>query len=276
MQSREVFKYIVGSIFIVIGALIFIGTFLPIGSGLIDYGLFGFSLSGGYGFGLSNITVRYNPLFNDLSAEFFSLFNPFWAFGWSTIFYPLFYNSLFNSTIFTILTVLILIIAIAVIIVGILNLFLGNKSSALSIICLVAGGIVIVLSIFEFIMFKNRILVGIKNLHEMIELNGGYILPAMTVSATPLGGFYLILIPAFGIVGLSIFSVVFIQTQKRKEKSVGEAAIKKEVYGEEISDKEISREVSIEKGFKPKYCPNCGEKIENPRQKYCQNCGQKL
>jgi hypothetical protein len=247
LPLKQVVKYIVGSIFIVIGALIFVGTLLPIASGLIDYGFFSISLSGDYDYSFAYITVRYNPLFNDLSAEFFSLENPYWAFAWSTLFYPIFYNALFDSTIITILTVLILIIAITMIILGILNLFFGSRSSAPSIISLIAGGIVIVLSILEFIMFRNRILGGIKNLHEIIELIGGYILPGMTISARPLGGFYLILIPAIGVIGLSIFSMAFIQTQKRKEKFVEKPLIKKEVYKGKPSEVKTFEEKAVKK-----------------------------
>ncbi len=275
MQSKEYVKYIVGSISIILGALIFIGTFLPIVSGVIDFGIFGFSLSGGYGYNFTNITVKYNPLFNNLSAEFFNLLNPSWIFTWS-LFYPVFYNTLFNSSIFAMLTILILIIALSVIILGILNLFFGSRSSAPSIICLVAGGIVIILSILLFIMFRNEVLLGIKTLHEMIELNEGYIWPGMTISATPLGGFYLTFIPALGIVGLSIFSVGFIQTQKSKEKFIEEPLKKKEIYGMKTSEIKSSRDVAVEKDIRINYCPNCGEKIESLSQKYCQNCGHKL
>ena len=275
MQSKEYVKYIVGSISIVIGTLILIGTFLPIASGLIDFGIYGFSLSGSFGFNFYYITVQYNPLFNNLSAVHTAPLEPYWVFLWSLT-YPFFYNTLFNSTTFTLLAVLILIITIAVIILGILNVFFGDKSSAPSIICLVAGGIVIGLSILEFIMFRNKIVLEIKILHEMISLMGGTIWPESTISASPLGGFYLTFIPALGIIGLSIFSVAFIHTQKREGETVGKEISKKKIYGEGISETKISREVGVEKELKINYCPNCGEKIESPSQKYCQNCGHKL
>ncbi|TXT66332.1 MAG: membrane protein of unknown function [Promethearchaeota archaeon] len=216
MSENKNLEILINIIIVAAGILIFIGALLPIAEGVIDFGIFKINLSGSVDISLAKSTISFNFLLNRISVEFFAI-DLFALLGLYDIILSDLFPNLISSPILTFIPVLILIIGIFIALLGVLRLLhdfkileggdaiLRNDSMVMTILFIIAAGAVIVLPIIEFVIVSTQVVDGAKMLHELFGiLLFNEIFPELTTSATPLGGFYLTLISAIGLLVMFI------------------------------------------------------------------------
>lgn len=201
-----------------VGILAFIGAFLPIARGTIDFGFFYYNIYTELNWTIIDLNVIFNPLLNKITAEWFDPLNIYVLLGITDQIHTLLFNFLFSIPMLTRLAFIILLVGIAIAVFGLLKLlkalnviggadaFLGSRSLILPVIFFACGGLLIVLLIVEFFIFKNKIMEGIATFEQILRLPSFFL--DLTTQTRPLAGFYLILIPALGVEAISIYLLI--------------------------------------------------------------------
>jgi hypothetical protein len=284
MHSQHYPNYLkyVGIPLIILGIVAVASMFFPFAVGHFEYFF-------------NELEIQFRPLFTSLEVNFWNILNLIYdpISLYSQIFTETIYNSVFNSFV----PPLVMYLAIIIIIIGIIMALIGiftlvkNIPLSLSIVGVIFGVALILLAIWEIIIFKEQIFSRIVDFELLFDVDPQYLFFVYTNMTPDIGA--ILSIGAGGAISiLSLIAAIMsrnhfkgpVQRRNQPHKQMYEpnkewTRINEKTREEERGPQERVERIKIRSKTPTdqiNFCPNCGMAIKFENQKFCHRCGNPL